>query len=170
MTKKEILEWFYNNTQFINNSGLLGPSDNTKITFTSEGVDIDNDIQLNKDVTEIPFKIHIVNGWVSARWVKITSLENFPDVVAKDLYLSDTSLTSLKYLPKTIGDELYLNGITIDPYEYRYIFYSTITNGVKSTDKEVSDIIKKYWEKPQYFHLAIQDLMNLGESRGFTYD
>lgn len=160
MTKQEKIDWLRANSTI----------DGRHVQFDNDGLTITSDIIIHKRATKIPFKIHRVSANMDCFECKLETLENFPDTVTGFLYLSQMpNLKSLKYLPNFIYT-LDISNIDIDPYEYRYIFYSNIIHEIQISNEEIYAIINKYYGKPEYLHLAMEALMDLGESRGFKYD
>lgn len=180
MTKEEILEWIDDNINTTKPSPSKAyPIDNIK--FDNSGVSFMADISVNIYTFEtmIPFKINRVAASFGIHSVTIDTLENAPDYVGYMFYLNNCPITSLKYLPKYIGSDIYFDGLNKlkDPYEYRYILYSDIGKVGSLVDvhqlfedKEVETIIKEFYGKHNRYHQAIEQLIDLGEARGFHYD
>lgn len=113
-----------------------------------------------------------------------TTLEHCPKYIDGAFDPSDNPLTTLKWLPEKVGGIMYIScaGKLKDPYEWRHLLFKNI-NKVEpaeniSTDipsdmnlgAAIAEIINKYIGKPEMAHIAIDELMTLGESLGFHYD
>lgn len=102
----------------------------------------------------------------------ITSLEHGPVDVTGNCSLGGLGISSLKYMPTLISSDFYcdFNENLKDPYEFRYALFSTIHGKITTGNKKISDILNKYKNNPSQNHIAIDKLLTLGESLGFTYD
>lgn len=103
-----------------------------------------------------------------------TNLEGLPDVLSTLDLGTNPNLVSLKGLPKQVRTIVcYLDSIK-DPYELRYLLYSNIMHQhLHSTDSKLIEsamlIIEAYKGKSSMYHIAIEELMNLGEEYGIIY-
>lgn len=170
MTKDEIEEWLAKHYFFLNEYKIK----------SDLSVIINVDISLpNENISSLPFKFRAVIGHFNFENNQITTMEHCPDFVDGNFAISHNPLINLDHLPKTINGVLYCDVYkTIkDPFEYRKILYSNIggqivtcQSGNIDNSKEISNILNKYKNRPEYFHVAIEQLMDLGESLGFKYD
>lgn len=160
-------------------------------------VDIHVDALINTKMHKFPFKVNVCQGNFIVSDNGLHTLENFPEKVFQTCNVSDNKLTTLehcpkeiygnfgisnnpletfKFLPDQVDGVLFCSNIPInDPYEWRYFLFKDIkrlSTGIRGNTKEdiIINIINKYLGKPDQFHIAIDELMNLGESLGFTYD
>lgn len=109
-----------------------------------------------------------VTGYYDCNENALTSLEYAPEEVGQDFFCAyNKNLTSLKFLPKKLKSLYALNNSGLkNPYEFRYIFFSQIQQ-VGIDDDDIKEIINRYYGKPEYYHVAIDELLELADYRGF---
>lgn len=131
-----------------------------------------SDVLLNHfDGTTLSYKFGKVGGDFEIMNSAITSLENGPVEVVGNVNVSDSKLTSLQFMPKIIGGYFICKNTEIkDPYDYRFALMSQIGGEIFISDPMINDILNDYKNDPSKNHIAIDALMEYGESLGFKYD
>lgn len=145
---------------------------NDTVIFNNDStIDIGGDFyRKRKNIKMLPFKINQFDDNFVLSQTPLETLLNCPNVVHGNYYIADSKLKSLEYFPKAIGGQINIAlHKKINPYNARYIFYSNILGEIQINDEEIYAIVNKYYGKSEYLHLAMEELMNLGEARGFTY-
>lgn len=155
-------------------SKYMSDPDDVCIINPDKSLDIDIDIYFQDfaDYRQLPFKLHRVNGTFSiSKSEELDTLYNCPDIVIGSFEISDTSIKSLEFMPKLIRGRFHLknNKLLIDPYEYRYALFSKIDGLILTDNSKIRDILHHYQNNPSQAHIAMDKLMELGESMGFNY-
>lgn len=116
-----------------------------------------------------PFKISFGSFWIDNN--PLISLKNCPLVVMGGFDCSKTKIKSFEFMPKEIGKTFSFDNedLKFDPYGARFALYSTF-GAFNSKDLALAEILNKYKNNMSNAHLAVSELMDLGEKRGFTYD
>lgn len=194
MTKDEIKDWMSTHCSF------LKYQINSDLSVSSSAVSVPNSFINNQNVKigHLPFKFKRIDGSFIAQFAGLKSLINCPDEVEKSFNIKCNQIESLEHGPKKVYESYNISGNPIktfkflpdyigthmvidddvkvdDPYEWRYFLFKEIKAIIfpHETSENVATIIRivnKYLGKPDQFHIAIDELMNLGEARGFTYD
>lgn len=122
----------------------------------------------------------VVNDTVTISGNPITSLKHCPISIGFDLYMTRLpQLKSFEYLPKIVEGRIFVSEPMSDdiknPYEWRYFLYVEDLQEIRCDGnddyyRKIIYILHKYLHKTDQFHTAIDELMILGESLGFTYD
>lgn len=172
--------------EFLNKCGVS----NTRHVAISDNYVISLNANIHFTTPELPFKFDKIVGNITTS-SNLISFKNFPETVRYSVNVSGTqissldqsprnilgvfsitdcqNITSLKYLPDKIRELRAIRTGIIDPYEFRYILYSDISHSIELGYKnaKTQDILDKYKNQPSMYHIAIEELMDLGESLGF---
>lgn len=166
-TEEEIRTWFRVNCKDSRGTVEFG---------INQRIEIHGNIVFLLHVTQLPYKIYSVTGYVDAEQARLETMENFPDIVGGDLYVSKF-LTSFEGIPAHIKDQIHLPhfNYVIDPYEYRYLLFINVHKIIyigmaNIATRAIQEIITNYRGKPDQYHIAIEKLMEIGEKLGFDYD
>ena len=86
---------------------------------TKQGWNVPKGVDLhNQNLTEIPIKFNIVNGYFYCDNNELTSLKNCPKEVKGDFHCAGNRLTSLKYSPKIVKGNFYCSNNKLASFKY----------------------------------------------------
>jgi hypothetical protein len=109
-------------------------------------------MRVKNNITKLPIKLNVVNGSMDGRFSSLTTMEGFPEIISRSLYMTRCELTSLDFCPN-----VKLN------LDFEGILLRSIT-GIPSNS--VLDTLKLSWHSK----LPLLSLLRLNVAFLFLFD